>query len=113
MRKNKISVMKLLLFGFLLLGFTSLNAQVAVSMPTVNAQMGATGSFSLTSGDLTSQGAYSFEFTLTYDKSIVKITGVEKGTIPTNTPVFTDLTTANTNGSLKVVYAAATPLAGT
>jgi hypothetical protein len=51
-------------------------AQVTVSLPTVTYKIGTTQTIPITVGDLTGKGAISFQFTVTYDTSIVSITGV-------------------------------------
>jgi hypothetical protein len=80
-------------------------AQVSVSLPTASYMLGTTQTIPITVGDLTGQGAISFQTTVTYDKSIVKLTGVTTtGTLSAalNTPVVN-----NDTANSRIIIAAA------
>jgi len=51
-------------------------AQVTVSIPTVSYKIGTTQTIAINTGDLTSKGVIAFQTVITYDKTILKITGV-------------------------------------
>jgi len=65
-----ISLSALLLIGAIAL------AQVTVTLPSKNYKVGTTQQIPITVGDLTGKGAISYQTTITYDKTILKITGV-------------------------------------
>lgn len=115
MRNSKFGVVKLMIIGLALmfLGTAQLNAQVNVTLPNINAQIGASGTFDVTVGDLTGQNVFSFDFTLQYDETVINITSVSKTTITNNGLLdHGDLVTANTNGQLAVVFAIGNALEG-
>jgi hypothetical protein len=106
---------QLLVVGALLLGTTLSFAQVNVSLPAVNAQLGQALSLPITVGTLpTGSGAvFSYQFTVTYDKSIMTITGTNiSGTL---TPGTASLVVNNdaANGKIQVSLASAVALSGT
>jgi Cadherin-like/Bacterial Ig domain/Cohesin domain/Secretion system C-terminal sorting domain len=63
---------------FLLLGvlMTPAYAQISVSLPPVTAAAGQTGSIPVITSDLSGTGVFSFDFTLTYDASVLSLDGV-------------------------------------
>ena len=77
MRNSRIFLKRVAIaLGALLLVSAVGLAQVTVSLPTVAYSLGSTQAIPITVGDLTGQAAISFQTTVTYDKAIVKTTGV-------------------------------------
>jgi len=112
MRSFKIGVVKLLTLVTAMLMFgTSTFAQVSVTLPTVAGSTGSTGTGAITVGSFT--GVYAFQFTISYDKNVVDLTGVTTtGTLIAGK----DAPTVNadlTNGKLHVAWASATALTST
>lgn len=111
MRSFKISVVRILtLMAAMLMFGTSTFAQVSVTIPSVSGVAGTTGTGAITVGDLTGKNVTAFEFTITYDKSIIEITGATAGSLlggnaPTVNPDVA-------NGKILVAWASATPLTG-
>ena len=77
-------------------------AQVSVSLPAVNGPVGGSGLIALSVGDLTGQSVVAFEFTISYDPSVIEITGVSStGTLTEgkllleNTSVAGELSVSN------------------
>ncbi len=80
MIKNKLYILlaALLMIGLPLIAF----AQVDVSLPTILAESGETAVLPITVGDLTGENVTAFQFTISYDTNVVKITGFdETGTL--------------------------------
>ena len=112
MRCFKISIVRslIVIISMLILG-TSTFAQVSVALPKVSGAAGTTGSGSITVGDLTGKNVTAFQFTLSYDKKIIYITGVNT----TNTILGNNSPTVNAdtaNGKISVAWASATALTG-
>ncbi len=112
MRSFKIGVVKLLTVVCAMLMFgTSTFAQVSVTLPTVAGQTGTVTTGAITVGNFTN--VYSFQFTISYDKNVVDLTGVTSaGTLIDGVgslSVNPDLT----NGKLHVAWASATALTST
>ncbi|PKL83153.1 MAG: peptidase S8 [Ignavibacteriae bacterium HGW-Ignavibacteriae-3] len=112
MRSFKIGVVKLLTLVTAMLMFgTSTFAQVSVTLPTVAGPTGSTATGAITVGSFT--GVYAFQFTISYDKNVVDLTGVATaGTLIDGK----DAPTVNadlTNGKLHVAWASATALTST
>ena len=61
-------------------------AQVSVSLPNATAQVGTSGQLEITVGDVTGENVLAYDFTVSYDPSVLTITGVDiSGTLtPTN-----------------------------
>lgn len=113
MRNIKISVVRLLLIGFamLMLGNGKVLAQVSVTLPTITGQSGTTATASINTGQLTAgNNVLSFQFTLTYDKSVVYLTGATQTALTQNGLFSVNPDTAN--GRLLVAWANSTPLVG-
>lgn len=112
MKSFKISVVKSLIvvFTMLMLGTTSLFAQVSVTYPNVSGPKGTTTNGAVTVSDVT--GATSFQFGVTYNKNVVYITGVDvAGTLLAgNASPVVNADTAN--GKILIAWASATPLSG-
>ena len=85
-------------------------AQIAVSIPDLQVDLSESGTIPINVGDLTGQNITSFQFTVTYDPSIITITGASssgaltEGTAPT--------VNTGTNGEVTVAWATATPVNG-
>ena len=112
MRSFKIGVGKLLTLVCAMLMFgTSTFAQVSVTLPTVAGPTGTVNTGAITVGSFTN--VYSFQFTISYDKNVVDLTGVTTaGTLidgKGNLSVNPDLT----NGKLHVAWASAEALSST
>lgn len=87
MRKHSFQTTSRLVFALalLVLGFTVSSAQIGVSLPTVQGQAGASLTIPVTVGDVSGQGVLSYQFTVAFDTSIVKITGASiTGTLSAN-----------------------------
>jgi hypothetical protein len=87
-------------------------AQVTVSLPTATYSLGSTQAIPITVGDLTGQAAISFQTTVTYDKAIVKMTGVTTtGTLSAalNAPVVNNDTAA---GRITIASAGTSAMSG-
>lgn len=111
MRSFKISVVRFLMVLAAMLMFgTSTFAQVSVTIPTVSGLSGTTGTGAITVGDLTGKNVTAFEFTITYDKSVLYITGATAGTLLGSSTPTVNADTAN--GKILVAWASATALTG-
>lgn len=113
MRNMKISVVKFLslIVAMLMLGSFSTFAQVSVTLPQVVGTSGQTAKGNVTVGDLTGKNVTAFSFTITYDKSVAYILGVDsEGTMTASNPPTVNADTAN--GKISVAWASATALSG-
>jgi len=113
MRSFKVSVVKFLAVAaaMLMLG-TSTFAQVSVTLPNVGGATGIEKSGAITVGDLTGLGVLSFEFTLSYDKDVVYITGVDQtGTLVEGIGSI-QVNADTANGKLTVAFANGSALEG-
>lgn len=115
MRSFKISVIKFLsvMLTMLMLGTSITFAQVSLTFPTVSGAAGSTAEVKapITVGDLTGQNVTSYQFVLSYDPTIIDITGVDDaGTLSAGAQLQQnpDLT----NGILRVAWAKNTALTG-
>jgi hypothetical protein len=113
MRNSRIFLKRVAIaLGALLLVSAVGLAQVTVSLPTATYSVGSTQAIPITVGDLTGQAAISFQTTVTYNKAIVKITGVTTtGTLSValNAPVVNNDTAA---GKITIVGAGTSAMAG-
>ena len=80
-------------------------AQVTVSLPTVTSKVGTTQAIPIAVGDLTSKGAIAFQTVISYDKTIIKMTGVT--TTGTLSSALTAPTVNNDTANGKITIAAA------
>jgi hypothetical protein len=80
-------------------------AQVTVSLPTVTSKVGTTQAIPITVGDLTGKGVIAFQTVVTYDKTIIKMTGVT--TTGTLSSALTAPTVNNDTANGKITIAAA------
>jgi hypothetical protein len=113
MRKSKISIVKLLIIGFamLMLGSNDVLAQVSVNLPTITKPQGSASEWvNVTVGDLTGQNVTSFEFTLSYDKSVIFIDSAIVGPVASGGLFAFNADTANQK--VKVAFASASALSG-
>jgi len=104
MRNSKQALKRLAIaLGALLLVSAVALSQVTVSLPTVTAKINTTQSIPLTVGDLTGLGVVSYQFKVTYDPTLVNVTGVTAGSLVAgwNAP------TVNTGSSGQVTVAGA------
>lgn len=105
MMPRSYTLMSRLMAGFVLSIF-SLSvgaAQVSVSLPALQAQQGTTITIPITVGSLSGQNVFSYQFTVTFDTSIVKIKSASiSGTISAGMSV-----TPNTNVPGRITVAAA------
>ncbi|MGK9368669.1 putative Ig domain-containing protein [Melioribacter sp. Ez-97] len=113
MRSFKISVVKFLAVAaaMLMLG-TSTFAQVSVTLPNVAGSAGIEKSGAITVGDLTGQNVLSFEFTLTYDKNVVYITGVDQAGTLVDGLGSIQVNADTANGKISVAWASGSALEG-
>jgi hypothetical protein len=109
MIRNRILVFMaaLLIIGMPLSGFSQINVSLPVNL---GGEVGATAIVPITVDDLTGQNASSFEFTITFDKNIVKVTDFdESGTISDGMSIVVN---TNTDGQISVAAASATAMSG-
>lgn len=85
-------------------------AQVAVSVPDLQVAAGGTALIPINVGDLTGQEVKSFEFTLSYDPTIVEITGVSN--TGTMTASASPIVNTTTSGEVSIAWADAFALTG-
>ncbi|MGK9475331.1 putative Ig domain-containing protein [Melioribacter sp. OK-6-Me] len=113
MRSFKISVVKFLtiLAAMLMLG-TSTFAQVTVTLPNVGGSTGVVKNGAITVGNLTGLGILSFEFTLSYDKDVVYITGVDQANTLVEGIGSIQVNADTANGKLTVAFANGSALEG-
>ena len=84
--------------------------QVSVSLQSTSGQIGGSIDVPLTIGSVTGLGVTSFQFVLTYDTAIVKLTGVDgTGTLSSTFATVPNLTVP---GQLRVASAGITPIVG-
>ncbi len=112
MRKTSLlkTIAFVLLAGAFMLGARPSEAQVAVNLPDRTARTASTGIIPVTVGDLTGEDVISYEFTITYDESVVNITGASaEGTLSEGA---TPTVNTSTPGEVRVSYAQTTALSG-
>ncbi len=102
----------LLMFLLLLVLCGSLKAQVSVNLPVVNTvTIGGEEYYPVTTGDLTGKNVTAFQFSLYYNKNIIKITDATTAGLRTSgNQVFFYADTAN--GVINIAWASALPLSG-
>ncbi len=94
----------------LLLGITISRGQVSVSLPAIQGNPGSSVDIPLTIGTVTGLGVTAFQFVLTFDTAIVKVTGVDgSGTLSAS---FTTVPNLTYPGQLRVASAGITPIVG-
>lgn len=99
-----------MLVGASVLGTTLSVAQVSVELSDVTGRVGTSGTIPIIVGDLTGEDVISYEFTVSYDESIVELTGVTvDGTLSDGT---TPTVNTATPGELRVSFAQASALTG-
>ncbi|MBM4160895.1 MAG: T9SS type A sorting domain-containing protein [Ignavibacteria bacterium] len=105
-----LSVKRLVLVLILLvLGLSVSTAQVSVSLPTVQGQQGASVTIPVTVGDLTGKGVIAYDFAVTFDTTIVKITGISSsGTLSSGMTIVPNVT----SGRIAVAAATTQALSG-
>lgn len=105
--------MKLITF-VTMIGTATLFCQVPINVPKLSAHPGVDLKIPLTTGDLSGQNVTSFEFVVSCDTSVLKLTGVEQeGTLSTGLTMFANNRVRPFNpGRMKVVCASAQPLSG-
>jgi len=86
---------------------TSTFAQVSVTLPTVSGIAGP-GSGAITVGDLTGQKVEAFQFTITYNKSVIYITGATPGTVLGNDTTYFKMNPDTASGTIFVAWASGT-----
>ncbi len=98
---------------FLLILFSAqrtATAQVTVSLPTLEVAAGASSLIPINVGDLTGSEVKSFEFAISYDPTIVEITGVSStGTL---TESVSPIVNTTTSGKVSIAWADAFALEG-
>ncbi len=113
MKSFKLSVVKFLvaLVTMLMLG-TSTFAQVSVTLPSASGAAGVEKIGAITVDDLTGKNVIAFQCTLTYDKNVVKILGIDDaGTLVEGIGYLT-VNADTVNGTLSVAWANGTALSG-
>ena len=86
MKKSKTGIIKLfiIVIAILLICSNLLTAQISVSLPTLTEQQGSAPEWiNVTAGNLTGQNVKAFQFTLTYDKSVIYIDSAICGPVAT------------------------------
>lgn len=112
MRKTSLlkTIAFVLLAGAFMLGARPSEAQVAVNLPDRTARTASTGIIPVTVGDLTGEGVISYEFTISYDESVVNLTGASvDGTLSEGANPIVNTSTA---GEIRVSYAQTSALSG-
>ena len=85
--KSHLSFILLALVLMAGLGADLATAQIAVSLPNLSGAMGQSLQIPITVGDLTGKGVVSYQFTVTYNSSVLSITSiVTSGTISASFP---------------------------
>jgi len=89
-------------------------AQVTVSLPTATYKVGTTQSIPITVGDLTQKGVIAFQVVISYDKTILKMTGTGVTTTGTLSAAFPAPTVNNdtANGKISIAAAGTSALSG-
>lgn len=100
-------------FGMLIFAGSIAHAQVAVSLPNASGQVGTSKTIALTVGSLAGQNVSSFQFTLTYDSTVVNITGVNTAGMIADAYKGNLLVNTSVKGKITVAAAGTTPLTGT
>jgi hypothetical protein len=111
MRKSKISIVKLLITGIaiFILDSNIVSAQVSVILPTLTIQQGsATEWINVTVGNLTGQNVSAFQFTLSYNKSVIYIDSAVSGPVSSGGSFVFNADTADQQ--IKVAFASANAL---
>lgn len=113
MRYSRLTLFKsvaIALGALLLATGVSFGQAVSVSLPNVTGQVGSSQAIPVTVGDLTGKGVISFQFTVTFDTSIVKITNaIATGTLSAG---MTTLVNTGTAGKITVAGSGTTALSG-
>jgi hypothetical protein len=94
--------------------FSSLTAQVQVRLPEMTAQAGNVITIPVTIGDLGSEKVTAFEFVVSCDTTVVRLSGVEQGgTLSEGLTMFANNRVRPYGpGRMKVVCASAEPIQG-
>ncbi|MGE5314943.1 MAG: putative Ig domain-containing protein [Acidobacteriota bacterium] len=99
-------------FGMLFLAGSIAEAQVAVSLPNVTGQVGVKKDVAVTVGSLAGQNVTAFQFTLTYDQTVVNIAGVNTAGMIADAYKGNLLVNTSVPGKITVAAAGATALTG-
>jgi len=87
-------------------------AQVTVSLPTVSYKVGTTQTIPITTGDLTGKGVIAYQTVITYDKTILTVTGVTTtGTLSATFPAPT-VNNDTAHGTITIAAAGTSALSG-
>ncbi|MEZ4700083.1 MAG: cohesin domain-containing protein [Rhodothermales bacterium] len=85
-------------------------AQVSVSLPAVTGQLGTSQDIDLTVGSVTGQNVTSYQFSITYDPTVLEINAVSvTGTLSSGTSATVNTATS---GQITVAWAAASAITG-
>jgi hypothetical protein len=97
-----------------MLGAMNLSAQIPIGVPKISASTGTDIRIPLNVGDLTGQNVTSFEFVVSCDTNIIRLTGIDQeGTLSTGLTMFANNRVRPYGpGKMKVVCASAQPLSG-
>ncbi len=99
-----------MIFGMLQLSSSLAVGQIDVSLPTDTGQVGDTPLLPITVGDVTGQGVVAYQFTVSYDSTILTITGIDaSGTLSEGMSIVPN---SAVSGQITVAAAGATPLSG-
>lgn len=114
MTRSKISVVKFLLVGItmLMLNATMLLGQATVTLPTVSGAPGTEKVVDITTTDLASMNVLSYQFDISYDNTVVELTGIETdGTLIDNFGNYS-VNPDIANGVLRFAWANSSALSG-
>lgn len=114
MTRSKISVVKFLLVGItmLMLNATMLLGQATVTLPTVSGAPGTEKVVDITTTDLASMNVLSYQFDISYDNTVVELTGVETdGTLIDNFGSYS-VNPDIANGVIRFAWANSSALSG-
>jgi len=113
MKKNNICIAKFLIMGIamILLCNRIVPAQVSVSLPALTVIQGSAAEWiNVTVGNLTGQNISAFQFTITYDKSVIFIDSAISGALASGGSLVFDADTASQQ--INVAFATSTALSG-
>jgi hypothetical protein len=113
MRKNTTGIIKLffIVTSILVLGNNAVKAQINVNLPTYSRPQGAAPEWiNLTAGNLTGQNVNAFQFTLTYNKSVIYIDSAVSGVAAAGGYINFNADTANQQ--IKISFASVNTLSG-
>lgn len=101
-----------LIITLLSLGINPALSQISVTLPNVTGIVGSTATIPITVGSLTGQNVTAFQFTITYDKSVLYLTGASTTGLAITGGTDPVYNADTANGRLVVAWAKATAISG-